>query len=320
MSFELNETCRTCATKSNNLINIFEERDYGGTLVDKIFVCTQMLIKEQFDRPSGICNSCKTRLEDAYDFYILVKNSEKTFKVLNYNDTLQSICVKTEEPIEALEVKFEINQVDVNFMEQTTTASVLSQSIDLKSENQKDEFDITRVEAKADKKRQKSQDKNTLVKKSIKENQIQHYECYKCKQSLSSLWKTSVHLKQHDAEEKFKCFVCGMRFIQWEMFNQHLCQGTSIKCSYCDEIFTTTISLLNHLDQSHDEKTLFKCEKCGRFFSMLILKQIHMLQQHLDEHTVDNKPFVCKICKKGFGTKGSLRSHEEIHSDEKRKQ
>lgn len=173
--------------------------------------------------------------------------------------------------------------------------------------------------ARADKTRRKTQYKNTLVKKSIKETKIQQFECYKCKQSLSSLWKISVHLKQHDAEEKFKCIVCGMRFIQWKMFNQHLCQGISIKCSYCDELFTTTTSLLNHLDQSHEEKTLFKCDKCGRFFSMLILKQIHMLQQHLDEQTADNKPFVCKICKKGFGTKVSLRNHEEIHSDEKRK-
>lgn len=314
MSTLFHEMCRTCATQSNNLINIFDEREHGKTLAEKIFFCTQMLMKEQIDRPSRICDRCVIKLEGAYNFYNLVKNSENTFQRLYHSKRLPSDSDENEERADVPIEKIEIDQDD-NFVDQSTTECDPDGN-DIVIE--KDKRNPVKVNAKVKKIQAPTQSKNSLCRKNIKANQNQIFECYKCKEKLSSFWKTHIHLKKHDAEEKFKCVVCGMRFVQWDEFNQHMCQGTDIKCAYCDEIFVATNSLLNHLDRAHDEKTLFKCEKCGRFFSMLLLKEIHMVQQHLNENTEDIKPFVCKTCKKGFGSKISLKSHEEIHSDEKR--
>lgn len=308
MSLNFNEMCRTCANKSNSLINIFEEKEHEETLAYKIFICTQIIIKNQTDRPSRICANCIQALQSAYDFHNLVESSEKTFEQLQHVSTL---ALTNEENTETLEdfMKIEIDQDD-SFVEDKITTTVTFDYSDL---------NLSKIDASTIIKREKMKNKKILRRKANKEKKTQFFECYKCKQQLSSFWKTQVHLKQHDAEEKFKCIVCGIRFIQSENFDRHLCQGTDIKCAYCDEKFAATITLLNHLDQSHEAKTLMKCEKCGRFFSMPLLKQIHMLQHHSGESTEDNKPFVCTTCNKGFATKISLRNHEEIHSDEKRK-
>lgn len=303
----LNELCRTCITKSCDLQNLFEIGEHGESLADKIFACTQILIRKQIDRPSKICNNCSIQLNLAYDFQNLVKNSEKSFQKLlcsavEINDGNTNL-------LDVFEMKLEIDQ-ERTFVDETKPAPIPFEFWDINPVNI-DEHKI--------KKRKRVKKKEILIKKRISDKRSKWFECYKCKQQLSSFWKTSVHLKQHDAEEKFKCIVCGIRFILWEDFSRHLCQGSHIKCAYCDETFVATIALLNHLDISHDEKTLFKCEKCAQFLSMSLLKQFHMTQ-HLIERTDDKKPYMCNVCNKGFGTKISLRNHEEIHSDEKRKQ
>lgn len=312
----LDALCRTCTTKSRDLQNLFQIVEHGETLADKIFTCTRLLIQEQIDRPSNICNKCFSLLKSAFEFHNLVKNCESTFqKLINPVENVDVNETKTH-ILDILEFKTEKDQ-ERAFMDQTISESNPYEYRDYKQEI----FDEHQIEQKTFlnlKKTERLRKKDITIKKRNSEKNFKCFECYKCKKPLTSLWKTSVHLKQHDAEEKFKCNVCGVRFILWEDFSRHLCQGTNINCAYCDKTFVATIALLNHLDISHNEKTLFKCEKCAQFFSMALLKQYHM-SQHLIERTEESKPFVCKICNKGFGTKISLRNHEEIHSDEKRK-
>lgn len=314
---QLDNLCRTCTENSFNLLNLFEYRENDETLADKIFVCTQVHISNQVDRPSKMCNSCVLQLERAYEFHKLVKDSEQIFQKMVSSG--EAITTSFTVP----EIKMEIDQDD-STMEQVATAltpPVLS-DVSPEVETKRPEIECTPFKpCERGQNKGRVKKKVTTTKKRNKDVNAKIFECYKCREQFPSYWRTSVHLKQHAAGE-FKCKVCGSRFILREQFNKHLCQsvGSDIKCSYCGETFTATVALLNHLEHSHDEKTLFKCGKCAQFFSMELLKQYHIMIQHNNVETEDNKQFECGICNKRFGTKVSLRNHEEIHSDAKRKQ
>lgn len=316
---QFDELCRTCAKSSSNLRFLFENQNDGETLVEKILICTQIHIDYQTNRPSKICDNCVDQVERAYEFQQCIKNSERSFQQMvtsKPNNKRISKRNAIRDPFGIVDVKIEIGCDEIN-IEPTVVISGIPESSDIKDEYVKcgpTESEPTPKRAKKYAAKQKA----VTPKKRTKENKNQTFECYKCKENFTSYWKTSVHLKQHDAEEKFKCTICGARFILSDDFNRHLCQGDSIQCSYCSETFFATIALLNHLDRSHDKKTLFKCEKCAQFYSMSLLREMHM-QQHADIETEDTKPFSCNVCGKRFANKYLLRSHEDIHSDKKRK-
>lgn len=320
---QYDDLCRTCAKISYNMQNLFDIAIDGGTLAEKIYLCTQIHITQQMDRPSNMCNRCAHKLEQAYEFYESVKNSEQSFQnVLAMATTKSNRCAKeTPIPAEMVEVKMEMHPVD-NIIEHDTTTTPIADIndviVDVKEEQT--EYDSLEMVPIVKKQRKQTTKKKTTIsiEKRGKEFPNKTFECYRCKEKFPSSWKTSVHLRQHYAEEKFKCNICGVRFVMYEDYNRHLCQGSSIACSYCNESFDTTIALLNHLEETHDKKTLFKCEKCAQFLPMELLKQIHMLQ-HIEVESDDTKPFGCNVCKKRFATRLSLRNHKEIHSEEKRK-
>lgn len=324
------ELCRTCTKKSYNMQNLFEDANDGETLVEKIYLCTQIQIAKQIDRPSKICCECAYKLEQAYEFHGSVKNSEQIFrKMLLTPLTNPNRCAKERPiPAEMVEVKMEMQNID-NIIEHDSTttpiADIVDDMIDVKEEEEQTEYDSLEMEPIIKKQRKQTtamaatKTKRPIIsaeKRGKEKYPNRSFECYRCKEKFLSCWKTTVHLRQHYAAEKFKCNVCGTRFTVLDDYNRHLCQGTSIACSYCNETFDTTVALLNHLEHSHDEKTLFKCQKCAQFYSMELLKQIHM-RQHVEVESEDSKPYGCNVCKKRFSTRLSLRNHKEIHSEEK---
>lgn len=330
---QFDELCRTCTKKSYDMQNLFDASQDGVTLAEKIHLCSQIQIAKQIDRPSKICCECAYKLEQAYAFYESVRNSEQIFRKMTLIPVKNLDNCTKERPIpaEMVEVKMELQHID-NIIENDSTTSLIADigdviiDVDVKEEEEEQtEYDSLEIEPPIKKQRKqtaittptKSKRTTTSVEKRGKEKHASRsFECYRCKEKFFSAWKTSVHLRQHYAAEKFKCNVCGARFIVWDDYNRHLCQGTSIACSYCNETFDTTVALLSHLDNSHDEKTLFKCQNCAQFYSMELLKQIHM-QQHIEVESEDSKPYGCNVCKKRFSTRLSLRNHKEIHTEEK---
>lgn len=312
---QLSEMCRICMKISQSLECLFDNSENGKTLADKLLFCTRISIEERMDRPTKICNRCTVELERAYEFHNLVRNSEAAYQELMLSTTNRiEIDEENVNLFKIFEVKLEENRC--NRLRKPLSPSEVCDIDPIMGNKQ---APISNITEQKDKKAYNSTSRNQLQKpiettKHSKNVKPKEFQCYKCKEQFTSFSKTSFHLKQHDAEEKFKCIVCGSRFILWEEYSRHLCQGSSIQCSYCNETFFATAPLIDHLEHWHDVKTLFKCEKCGHFFSMLLLKQYHMVQ-HSNE---GSKPFVCKVCGKGFGSRSSLRNHEDIHSDDRR--
>lgn len=146
------------------------------------------------------------------------------------------------------------------------------------------------------------------VEKAISDDRT--FECYQCRVPFKSLADTRLHLnKHHIIIRKMKCNICRNRMNHKE-FDQHLCFDLqTIQCEYCLLSFKTSACLLKHLDSLHEEKQLYRCEHCPRFFPMALLKEFHTRQ-----HTIIAKTFKCELCPKRYGTKTTLLNHMKIHA------
>lgn len=119
------------------------------------------------------------------------------------------------------------------------------------------------------------------------------------KPKLNQVVSTHVQVKNK------QCSVCESRLTIIELGN-HLCNSDEkeIVCEYCSVSFSTTITLLEHIN-IHDQK-LYKCEKCPKFFPMIRLKELHMLN-----HKFEPKTFICKICSQSFVNESRLKAHRD---------
>lgn len=141
------------------------------------------------------------------------------------------------------------------------------------------------------------------------------FACYQCQIPFRSLGETRHHLnKHHIVTRKIKCTICKIRITHRD-FEQHLCFNLQlIQCEYCVLSFTTTLCLMKHLENFHDEKQLYRCEHCPRFFAMAILKDYHTGQ-----HTIVAKAFACELCPKRYVSKATLMNHMKTHALKHRK-
>lgn len=136
-------------------------------------------------------------------------------------------------------------------------------------------------------------------------------ECYICKmRSIQNITYLRNHISNHDVFER--CDICKSS-LESEDVNIHLCgKENSIQCEYCDENFTSTVKLLAHLNDNHEQKLSYKCDKCPKLLPMIFLKE-----QHMTQHVDIPRPFICDVCPKAFTTKLNLKSHKYIHNMKK---
>ncbi|XP_031621086.1 zinc finger protein 845-like isoform X2 [Contarinia nasturtii] len=135
---------------------------------------------------------------------------------------------------------------------------------------------------------------------------MKYFQCYLCKIDMDSKEALRMHMKLHSRDHL--CDVCKVAFTLKEL-NYHLCDNEgSICCEYCQQTFTTTIKLLEHL-KSHQKKKLYRCDECFKLLPMIKLKQYHMRLSHTQP-----KLFTCTICSKAFTTKSLRNIHEKSHN------
>lgn len=140
-------------------------------------------------------------------------------------------------------------------------------------------------------------------------------ECFMCKIRLPTAAKLKQHMKKHVAARDKKCEICEELFTSKEITG-HICDAEkSIDCEYCGVSFKSVFNLLNHLNE-HDNRTLYRCRKCPRFFGMDHIRTLH--EKHHKTMNTKTKSFICDICSKGFAENHLLKAHLASHSDERK--
>lgn len=132
------------------------------------------------------------------------------------------------------------------------------------------------------------------------------YRCVYCEERFRSGRNRMTHIqKTHGiAAHMFKCTVCPLEFITYNLFRNHYVKEHTDKfvCSICDQKFGSKFILKMHNDR-HTGNKEFKCDVCGKDF----LRKSH-LAQHLWTHR-EKKRLECKLCDKKFNQEVAWKGH-----------
>lgn len=149
---------------------------------------------------------------------------------------------------------------------------------------------------------------------SIEYPEIPQFKCFACKIQIKSVTEFQTHMKQHAIDQV--CEICKMQLSYNELNESHVCgTETSISCEYCNETFTSTAKLLEHLKTPHESKKLYGCSKCFKYFPQSNLRQYHMVQHENEAKNTPTTQHICDECGKGFDTADKLSKHQKSHND-----
>lgn len=171
---------------------------------------------------------------------------------------------------------------------------------------------------------------------------IAPYTCDACGEPFTTPSTLRAHFKvNHAKENQVKCKECekimpkGSLPNHIERFHKNFSERKKFFCRTCGKIFFNQKGLQEHEMTHVDRETWpYTCEVCGRRLPSLQRYQCHVkqhtkppptcsicqktfhsntyLQEHMNLHT-GARPFLCKVCGKGFTDRGRLRSHLKNH-------
>lgn len=158
------------------------------------------------------------------------------------------------------------------------------------------------------------------------------FKCNICHYTFEKVLNLKLHIKMHckKAQQKLTvCPVCNEAFGKASELRQHMhVHKIPDDCSVCGKIFKNKNRLRVHMFTHSDGERPFKCNDCEKSFA-----QASHLRTHQQKHT-DNtlecdfcgklcysksnirahlfthvKPYICRICGRGFADKFGLRKH-----------
>ena len=148
----------------------------------------------------------------------------------------------------------------------------------------------------------------------------QTYNCDLCDYSVVT-FKQSLerHMKITHIKHPviiYKCKQCEKTFTNKQSVRRHERYQHSanrtiriIECNICGEEFKWIGTLNYHKMKAHDFKSEFQCSYCSKMCSTK-----GTLKSHEMSHSED-RTFVCQTCSKGFKTMSSLKFHERKHTE-----
>nr|XP_040237947.2 zinc finger protein weckle-like [Anopheles coluzzii] len=86
------------------------------------------------------------------------------------------------------------------------------------------------------------------------------------------------------------------------------------QCKYCRKTFKCNSQLTRHeyIHLTQDGKPRYSCEICRKVFTKSSIRRAHMRMMHEGA-----KPYMCEECGKPFSSKGALKEHYIVHSEER---
>lgn len=85
------------------------------------------------------------------------------------------------------------------------------------------------------------------------------------------------------------------------------------KCVICEEIFETTQAMTHHMKLHKDVKRPFACTACGKRF-----KTLEYLESHASNKMCHSESNVCTLCGKEFKNQFNLVRHRSVHTNMRR--
>lgn len=320
------EFCRICATKSNQVQNLFEIIHNGVLLAEMLQHCLKRVVSHADGLPANICTNCKANLISTYEFHNLCECSERYFLSrfpLNevtdeFKQFPQTAAIGENRKVFGMEIKeeddYDLAQINVEHMdfslkdgEQPTLISELicvEENFDMNNiiseENAEQEPRNIRINCQ-------NSSKTTSLRRGQLKSDRRSYECYECKRNFDQFNELRQHMSDHDNTRKpFECTTCNMRFVHLNSWFRHRSRHTKNihDCEYCSQAFNTLTALKQHIQEMHKEQLkAYKCNQCHEEFAL------HFLLVWHNEWHKKAKQFVCTTCDAVFFNERKLKAH-----------
>lgn len=357
---ELNKICRICLKNHLTMKSIFSTElgsKYSIKVYEMLKQCCSIDVELDDGLPSQVCSPCLSNVVQVYSFIKLCKESDQTLRLATNNE----ISPKTKE----------IKSKNAQFLDKDTLSDSLN--IDAVSDfsitNESPNFcPIEMVCGLSSEKTMLALDVKYLENLSDFSDEVSysHEEIKTNKAFIKSSPKKRIQNSEYESlpkisEEKSKTEnnseTCKIRVKPLNSLkndannfpssltkqNEENLSGLSINtdnsmysCEYCQNNFTTKISLQDHLKTIHKK---FVCKVCDKRFASLSTLCRHVkahemprrhlcnecgksffrsdeLTRHMLTHTGE-KPFNCNLCEKSFAQSFRLLEHMRAHANKK---
>ncbi|KAI5725923.1 hypothetical protein M8J77_021725 [Diaphorina citri] len=142
------------------------------------------------------------------------------------------------------------------------------------------------------------------------------YKCRSCDILLADYTSLESHVKtEHNHNTVYRCSHCdlglkNMKSLRYHIKMQHGKASQTFECELCGRVTYSLRSLNSHRRLKHDSahRALFKCRLCSDTFETKDERQLHYAKQHVNQN-----PFICPDCGKGFASKSGLYGHRQVH-------
>ncbi|XP_026462510.1 zinc finger protein 431-like [Ctenocephalides felis] len=171
--------------------------------------------------------------------------------------------------------------------------------------------------------------KGHLDNHSVRHTGERKHLCIYCDKTFIRSSLLNKHLKTHeeyqvdprDIKEKvppgeriFLCQICGRTLKTHKNLQQHIISHSDFRpyeCKTCNKRFKFKSNLQVH-ELTHATEKKFECDQCGAKFLVRDSLKCHIKRRHSNV-----RPYVCKICSKGFKFSYKLTVHVRQHTGEK---
>ncbi|KAL0850526.1 hypothetical protein ABMA28_012313 [Loxostege sticticalis] len=304
MAINLNtKTCRVCLRfvieAQGNCKSLFEIHN-SSTISDSISLIANVKINENDGLPNNICAECLSELDTAINFKNKCERSNKLLHSADENEKNKCLASTTETPIPIELVKKEDASEDDMQYEEVDYLHEAESDWETKPEIDQVDTEIA-TEAKPVGSTEESEIALASSETFIPSLKISKaidlkLECHDCGGSFKSKCKLRVHWKKVHMREKLICQFCKRTFKSFISLNNHLKKRPK-SCLVASE----PLLIIEGVGKSR----VFRCKQCDYQSTAP-----DHLQIHFNIHT-GNRPYICKLCSKGFSQRSSRDGHYE---------
>ncbi|CAH2001553.1 unnamed protein product [Acanthoscelides obtectus] len=322
---DLNDICRLCMGKEDELIPIFSSED-SIPLTLRIMACVALEVFEGDGLPDKICNPCKFQLEKSYNFRKKCEQSDMKLRV-HLKELRESSC-EEEELMDTRENSEEQEKLDKDEVEPSTEEDLVGVTkvtyiqTDQEQENVQPESITLPLE----------QDETIKEACTLKDSSnVKTEEDFETEEHTFVINESQSVLNEdmNAIADAVKATLAAQTDIslagQLQMkINPSTGKSTQVEVTLQDgsvilmELVTEDedgkakegSSIEAEVDEEGEMK-IFQCPHCPKSFSRKI-----QLRRHASVH-MQQRGFSCGICEKWFPTRSALLRHERIHTGER---
>lgn len=261
--------------------------------INILYSLTNVLIAEDDQVSTKICNDCNFKLITSYEFKKQVETVQESLETAEY---------EIQDPDEMEEIECAIEEIggEVSVQEFDNDSQLFE-------EEETNVVDETTME------------ETTMDETTMEEEVIvvpADLICPVCNKQFKTKSSIKKHLRIHLNIKRYKCPECQLSFVHWSSRKDHLMlqhnKEWDLFCPFenCHQQFYRKDKLNNHIRRHHTNEFKFHCtyEDCYAKFV-----ENCQLTKHLQTHV--NKKFVCDICSTAFKEKITLTRHMKVHED-----